>query len=92
MTGKRKRALRPAVPTRGFERVPVRTTSVVLRQLFDVVHEGNYSYRSVADTIGVAHSNLTHWKSGTSNPSLLAAEEFASVLGYKLMLVKMEGE
>lgn len=84
------RALRPAVPNRGFERVPVRTSSVVLRELFDVLHNANYSYRSVAQAIGIEHSNLTHWKSGLSNPSLLTAEEFAQVLGYRLVLQPVE--
>lgn len=86
--------LRPGQrPGQGFDKIPVRTTSRILRQLFAIVEAKSYSQRSIGQALGLAHACMTHWKAGRANPSLLTAEEFAQVLGYRLELVPItEGE
>ncbi len=71
-------------------RLPVRTVSPVLRDLYEALEEAGYSQRSVAEAIGTVSSSLTHWKAGTAAPTLLMAETFAQVLGYRLVLEKVE--
>lgn len=67
-------------------RLPVRTISPVLRELYDVLNRAGYSQRSVAEAIGTVSSSLTHWKTGTATPTLVMAESFAEVLGYRFVL------
>lgn len=68
------------------------TISPLIRDLISKLDATDYSQSSLARALGMTPSSLSQWRNGRANPSLLVIEEAASLLGYRLALVKMDAQ
>lgn len=67
-----------------------RTASRVLYELIEILLAQNLSYRKVAKMAGFNLNAPTRWARGLHAPSILTCEALAEVLGYRLVLEKVE--
>jgi predicted transcriptional regulator len=70
--------------------IPPRTTSPVMRELFNDMSDRVISQASVADAIGVSQVAMSHWRHGVTTPKLMDVEAFAEVMGYRMVLEKIQ--
>jgi transcriptional regulator with XRE-family HTH domain len=73
-----------------YQRTPPRTSSYVLRALFDDMKARGVHFVDVAYTLGFSTTALSYWKSGRSSPSITDVEAFAKTLGYRLELIPLD--
>ncbi len=78
---------RPPEPT---GRNAIRTADPVLRELFAVMHRRRITMKSLAPRIGRSAVALSHYKKGTTTPSMLDVIAIADELGYELVLKPRE--
>ena len=65
---------------------------LTVRKFFELVETSDFSYREIAEKIGVSHVAVWKWKIGKSAPNLQTIENALQVLGYKLEIVKDESD
>ena len=69
---------------------PIRTASYVVRQMLQEMDARGVSQKSVADALGLTGAAVSNWKAGHCAPDAITVEAFAQVLGYRLVLEKVE--
>jgi ribosome-binding protein aMBF1 (putative translation factor) len=74
----------------GFQPKTVRTSSTILRALFEEIERRNISQMSVAAVTGRTAGSVTHWKAGRATPDIVTVEILANVLGYRLVLERID--
>lgn len=72
-------------------RTKTRTSVRILRELFDLVDKDSpESFTTLAKRLGCHKQSIYLWRSGKSAPSILNVENMAQVLGYEIVLRKIE--
>lgn len=64
----------------------VKTAIPVLHQLFDVAWKKRVTQKQMAKAAGVAHTTLTYWKKGVTEPTFRNLEAVADSLGFEIVL------
>lgn len=67
-------------------RLPPRSASLTLRQLFARMDEDRRSAAEIATRIGITPVALSNWRSGRTSPDILSVEAFAEVLNCRLIV------
>lgn len=67
----------------------IRTADPILRELFGVMHRRRIKMKDMADRIGRSHVALTHYKKGTTTPTMLDVIAIARELGYEVKLIPL---
>ena len=73
----------------GDNRVPPRTTSPILRELFQIMQNEGVTCASMAQTLEVRENTVSLWRRGKNEPGFVWIEKMATALGYKLTLEKL---
>jgi len=68
----------------------IKTADPVLRHLFADLYRRGLMQQDVANALGVTRISMSRWKHGHTTPSMLDVEAFAEVLGYRIVLEKIE--
>jgi hypothetical protein len=69
---------------------PAKTSSRIVRDLFDLIDDASLSASTVGEKAGVHPVTLSYWKHGKNTPRLSDFENVASVLGHRLVLQPVE--
>lgn len=69
---------------------PARTSSRIVRELFDLIDAANIPAETIASETGCHRVSISRWKHGRATPMITEIENMALVLGYKLMLVPID--
>lgn len=69
---------------------PAKTSSRIVRDLFDLIDAANVSAGTIGAETGVHYVTMSRWKHGKAAPNIKDFENVASVLGYRLVLQPME--
>ena len=64
-----------------------RSASPTVRQLFEIMN-GTVTQMDVAVELGYSRATICNYKRGRNTPSIMAVEEIAAALGYRVQLVK----
>jgi hypothetical protein len=75
----------PLSQTRGPNHHPV------VRGAIEIVDAGGLAYDCVEERAGVGHRTLRHWRNGRM-PQVANLDAVLQVMGYRLSIVKMDGE
>lgn len=67
---------------------PARTSSAVIRAMFDIIDQSGMSYADVSAKTGIHAVTLSYWKHGKNAPRWVDFENLANALGYRIELVK----
>lgn len=67
-----------------------KTASPILRDVFDEMWRQGVRIDAMAYDMGRAAPRLTEWRNGRAEPGVMAVEEMALRLGYRLALVPIE--
>lgn len=73
-----------------FNKGPIRTSSALVRSLFELLDADGRSAGSVAEVSGNHPVTLSNWRRGARSPNMIEFENVAQALGYRLELVKNE--
>lgn len=73
-----------------FNKGDIRSASAVVRSFFELLDADGRSAGSVAEQVGNHPVTLSNWRRGARSPTLIEFENAATVLGYRLELVKNE--
>lgn len=67
---------------------PATTACRVVRQLVQILDDGEYSYKAVCRAAGVNDQSIRMWKSGRRyGPTVVTLEAVLETIGYRLELV-----
>lgn len=69
---------------------PARTSSRIIRELFEIIDASGKSASEIAHPAGVHHITLSYWKAGGRSPRVIDVENVAQVLGYRLTLEPLD--
>lgn len=68
----------------------IKTADPVLRQLYVDLYRRGFMQQDIAEALGVTRISMSRWKHGHSSPSILAVNGLAEILGYRIVLEKIE--
>lgn len=81
----------PGVGKGRYYRKP-KTASPILRAIFDEMWHQGVTVAGMADEMGRHTPRLTEWRNGRVEPGVMAVEEMAQHIGYRLALVPIESD
>ncbi len=84
--------LQPNAVQKPRNRKPVLATSRIIRQLFELIENGNFGYDNLAKRAGMAKVGLSLMKRGRQTPIMSTVENLAEAIGYRLVLEKIEDD
>ena len=70
-------------------RLPTRTVSPVLRELFADFDATKQTYADFGALVGVHGQTLTKWRTGKHSPSIADVEAMANALGFRLTRIPL---
>jgi len=75
---------------RGGKTGPIRTSSPVLREVFEMADLRGASITWLSVKTNLTTQSISNWRKGSNAPNILAVEEMANAMGYKLILQKID--
>lgn len=69
---------------------PIKTSSPILRSLFDAAKLSGVTLDSLADSCNTHQARISGYRTGRNQPGILVVEKMAAALGYRLELVPLD--
>jgi hypothetical protein len=76
--------------TRPGTKKPARTSSRIIRELFDIIDASGKTASAIGHPAGIHPITLSYWKAGGRSPRVIDVENVAQVLGYRLKLEPLD--